>query len=290
MSDLSTPQLRADCAEELVERTRGLIPWQTTEALEKCGREEIFRTCKNCGNFKTHFYRCSLKYCPNCNWRISRDRAQLLGCWAGCISQPKHVVLTARNTEHLQSESIARFGKALYRFRRQKFLSSVRGGCSSLEITNEGRGWHLHAHLLLNVPFLPADELAIAWARCIGQEFAIVKVKDVRQGSYLGEIVKYVCKPGQMVKWPPSEIAAFIHAIKGKRFFTTFGSLYDFREVVRAKLNALKPQPTMCACGCGEFRYETEATEIARMQHAKPGRKHTVKVARTISEECSLHI
>jgi hypothetical protein len=258
------PEFRQNITDLICEKTRGLIPWRTTEALEKCGHEEIYQTCSDCGRFKTHFYRCSLKFCPNCNWLISRKRTQLIGLWAKRITQPKHVILTARNTNTFAGATISKFGEAVSRLQRTKLFHEVAGGCCSFEVTNEGRGWHLHAHLLLDVRWMDGGKLALAWAEQIGQDFAIVKVKDARQKEYLDELCKYVCKPEQMSKWRPSEIAAFILAIRKRRFFKTFGSLYDFRADVKEELRALRPEPKMCACGCGKFRFESERSSILR--------------------------
>lgn len=264
MSSSHSQTGRQNLTERIVERTRGLIPWQVTDALERCGHEEVYRTCCDCGRFQTHFYRCSLKFCPNCNWMISRKRLQLISLWVKRIAQPKHVVLTARNTERFTGATIAKFQRALARLQRTKLFRAVEGGCASLEVTNEGRGWHLHAHLLLNVRWINGFELGAAWAKQIGQDFAIVKVIDARTMDYLGELCKYVCKPNEMAYWAPSEIAAFIIAIRRKRFFKTFGTLYNFRSAVAAELRALKPPPTMCGCGCGKFRFESDASAIVR--------------------------
>jgi len=255
---------RSKLTETIVEKTRGLIPWKTTEALEQCGHREIYESCCDCGRFKTHFYRCSLKFCPNCNWMISRRRAQLIGLWAKRIEQPKHVVLTARNTDTFTGKTISRFQASISRLQRTALLREVSGGCCSLEVTNEGRGWHLHAHLLLNVPWLDGGRLAVAWGKQMGQEFAIVKVKDARDKDYLGELVKYVCKPEQMSQWRPSDIASFINAIRRKRFFKTFGTLYNFKSQVKEELRAMRPEPKMCQCGCGKFRFETDESSICR--------------------------
>jgi hypothetical protein len=204
---------------------------------------------------------------------ISRRRLQLIQLWAKRITQPKHVVLTQRNTEKFTGATISKFQKDLGRLQRSKLFHEVSGGCASLEVTNEGRGWHLHAHLLLNVPWIKGSRLAVAWSKIIGQQFAIVKVKDAREMDYLGELCKYVCKPEEMADWKPSDIAAFILAIRKRRFFKTFGTLYNFRSEVVAELHALKPEPRMCGCGCGEFRFESEQSSIMRQIKREPKRR-----------------
>lgn len=258
--DLLTPE--AIWQSSLLAKIKGYIDWQVYEHLEKCGNEEIFRSCMNCGDWKGFYYKCNLKFCPQCNWRIARKRADLLKLWTMQISQPKHVVLTMKNFPILTRKAIRTFSMRFGKLRRQKVWKSVKGGCISTEITNEGNGWHLHAHILCDCRFLPADELAVEWGKLVEQQFGIVKVKDCRDYSYLGEITKYVVKPAQLVSWHPEEISQFIHAIKGVRFFRTFGTMFKLQRQMTLELERQKPPPEPCRCGCDQFRFETEASHI----------------------------
>ena len=80
----------------------------------------------------------------------------------------------------------------------------------------------------------------------------------------MGEITKYVVKAAQLASWDENEIAQFIHAIRGIRFFATFGSMFKIRNEIRAELEAEKPLPKICDCGCDKFRYEDEASAVLR--------------------------
>jgi hypothetical protein len=248
--------------QSLLAKVEGLIPWQVFEHLDKCGKDEVFATCRGCGAWETFYYRCSLKFCPLCNWRITLERRKMLNLWSLQIAQPKHIVITMRNFAVLTRGKIRKFGRAFAKLRRNRIWKLVKGGCVSTEITNEGKGWHLHAHILADVRWLDAGALAIEWGKLIGQEFGIVKVKDVRGTEYLQEVSKYVCKPAEMVSWAPEEIAQFIRAIRGVRMFAAFGSLFKLQRAIRRQLEALKPEPKPCACGCTERIFETEASAI----------------------------
>lgn len=255
----------------LLAKVEGLIPWQVYEHLSKCGEEELYATCKGCGRWETFHYRCSLKFCPLCNWRIARERAKILQLWSLQIKQPKHLVLTMRNFPVLTRKKIREFGRAIGKLRRNKIWKTVKGGCVSTEITNEQKGWHLHAHLLIDVRWLDMSELAIQWGALIGQQFGIVKILDVRGNSYLGEVTKYVVKGSELARWNAYQIAEFIRAIKGVRFFATFGTLFSLRRQLAAQIHALKPERKPCECGCKDFIYESEETSICR-QAEKEGR------------------
>lgn len=246
----------------LLAKIEGLIPYEVFENLSKCGVEEIYRSCRACHSWQTFYWRCSMKFCPLCNWRIARKRTEMLNLWNLQIKQPKHIVLTMRNFPTLTRKKIRDFGRALSKLRRNKLWNDVKGGCVSTEITNEGKGWHLHAHILADVRWLDAGVLAVTWGELVGQQFGIVKVKDARGKDYLGEITKYVVKGSQLASWEPDMINQFIRAIKGVRMFAAFGTLYHLQREIKKQLHLLRPPVEPCECGCSDFVYESETASI----------------------------
>jgi hypothetical protein len=181
-----------DFAETIRIKLTGYLDSTQFWNFSRCGHEEIYRTCEQCGQFERMDYRCNLKWCPRCQQRLGAIRRNLISHWAKKITQPKHLVLTQRNFPVLTRKEIRQLTQRLAKMRRSKCFAKVRGGCVSTEITNEERGWHLHAHLLLDVKWLDMEKVAVTWGKLVGQEFAIVKIKDVREKDYLQEICKYV--------------------------------------------------------------------------------------------------
>jgi hypothetical protein len=152
----------------------------------------------------------------------------------------------------------------LQAIRRTRLFEPVKGGCASIEITNEENGWHLHSHWLLDCRFLDIGEVAKQWGDYVGQEFAIVKIKDVRGSDYVHEVSKYVVEGNAMAEWPAQQILEFVTAIKGTRFFFQFGSLLAQAPAIRRELAAEKPEAEPCECGGTEWTFETEAMSILR--------------------------
>lgn len=257
--DLLTPERVWQAS--LLAKVGELLDWKTRESLAKCGNAETYRTCLECGHWDTFTWKCCLKFCPVCNWRIARERARMLKLWTMEISQPKHVVLTQRNFAVLTRRKIRKFLQAFGRIRRTKLFRGCKGGCVSIEITNEGRGWHLHAHILADMRWLDAGKLAVAWGGAVGQEFGIVKVKDARGKDYLGEVTKYCVKGSQLSSWPAEEIHQFVSAVSGVRMFTTFGTLFKLRRKIKALMQLESPGAKPCECGCSEWKYESEEME-----------------------------
>jgi hypothetical protein len=175
-----------------------------------------------------------------------------------CISQPKHVVLTQRNFEVLNRRTIVASRKNLLKLRRKKLMGGVRGGCASLEFTNESRGWHMHWHLLLDVDWIDAGELSKRWGQLVHHDRApaIVKLLDVRGKSYVQEVAKYLVKGSELARWQPEMILEFIRASRSTRAFTSFGTFNEYRrEFRRARAaNRVNSKP-VCDCGCNRFEF-----------------------------------
>jgi hypothetical protein len=226
--------------------------------LARCHTERFVRLCNGCYATKVFWNRCDLKHCPICARRLATERRRSVEWWCSKIDQAKHVVLTARNAATITPEKVRAFKQAFARLRRTKFARNWVGGFYSIEVTNEGKGWHIHLHALIQAKWIDAGELARVWARCIGQDIAIVKVKDARNADYLRELCKYVCKGDQLAGWVPDEIAALIDALSSNRTFGAFGSLYKLRAEHRAFLDSLQAEAPACECGCTTFRFFDE--------------------------------
>lgn len=219
-----------------------------------CHTIPSFRKCTGCRKSTLFFNRCELFFCPICAPRLSRERKQSVEWWTKQISQPKHVVLTVRNTCDLSKPYVQFLKTQLGKLRRQKVFASVKGGFYSMEVTNEGRGWHVHFHLLVDSRWIDSSMLAVVWGKLVGQDFAIVKVKDCRGSQYLQEVTKYAVKGSELAGWTPAEIANFMESFDGVRFFGVFGSLFGKRTEWKEWIAAIREIKPVCVCGCDTWR------------------------------------
>lgn len=247
-----------DYAETIRVKLHGLLESNQFFNFSRCGHDEIFRTCADCGRWETFSYRCNLKWCPRCQQRLGGIRRKLISLWTKRIRQPKHLILTHRNHTTLTRKIYREHTRRLAKLRRSKCFKKVRGGCVSTETTHEGNGWHVHAHMLLDVKWLDMEQVALTWGKLVGQEFAIVKIKDVREKEYLQEICKYVVEGSELAKWEPDLINEFVRAQRGLRMFNSFGALRELAPQIRREIAAAKPPAAICACGCDKFTYEDE--------------------------------
>jgi hypothetical protein len=230
----------------------------------RCGNEDCFRTCKDCRTITKLPYHCNVKWCPRCQWKITDTRKKVLQLWTQKIRQPKHLVLTQKNFPILTRRRLREHTRALSRLRKKRCFQNVNGGCVSVEVTNEGEGWHLHSHWLLDVRWLDMEKVSVAWGKLVGQNFAVVKIKDCRNGEYLQEVSKYVVEGSELASWPAEKINEFVRAVKGLRFFFSFGSLLKLAPSIRAELLAQKAPPPICECGSCNFVYENDCDHEVR--------------------------
>ena len=232
---------------------------------EECGQHEFVLLCELCGTVKKARNRCSLKWCPRCVQAVSFKRRDLmLKLTAGCQSV-LHVVLTQRNFYKDLAVEIGKARKNFAKLLRREIFSKVRGGCCSIEITNEGRGWHLHFHILVDARFVDAQKLSLNWGELVGQDYAIVKVKDVTEGSYVQEVCKYVVSAQELSKWRPEKILTFIEALAGRQMFTTFGNFRGMKKIAKLALEFEKLEEDPCACGCGQWVMGNDVAHCRRI-------------------------
>jgi hypothetical protein len=167
-------------------------------------------------------------------------------------------VLTVRNTDRISKEHIKALQTGFARLRRQKVFRGVRGGFYRIEVTNEGKGWHLHIHSLVEARWIDAPALAIAWEKATKGAGCIVKVRDCRKDEYLREVTKYLAKPQQVAAWSAEDVTAYVLAFQKARTFGVFGSLYGMRTEFAEMVADLKQSRPRCPCGGCSVSYFSE--------------------------------
>lgn len=232
---------------------------EQAEALEECHTVTSYAVCIGCRKAREFRNRCDRSYCPCCQPRLATERKRSIEWWTQRIDQPKHVVLTLKNTPTLSRDHVQHLKESFARLRRTKFARGWRGGFYSIEVTNEGRGWHLHLHALVDCPFIPADRLAIEWDKANRGLGHIVRVKDCRDRAYLQEVTKYAVKGSELAGWTALDVADFVRTFERCRTFGVFGSLYGKRTEWREWLDSIQEEKAPCPCGCSDVEILSES-------------------------------
>ncbi len=71
----------------------GVASGPQMDNFQRCGVEELYCTCRDCGRTETFFYGCNRKWCPRCAPKLAKIRADKLRLWVAKISQPKTSLL-----------------------------------------------------------------------------------------------------------------------------------------------------------------------------------------------------
>lgn len=237
---------------------------EEAEVLEDCHSRLIYAQCDSCRAVKVFRNRCDRFYCPECQPKLAKRRAASVAWWTVEVGQPKHVVLTVQNVMTLNRGHVDELKKWFTRLRHRKFCRNWRGGFYSVEVTNEGHGWHLHLHVLVDARWIDAGELARQWAAVTRNFGKIVKVKDCRKADYLAEVTKYAVKGSELAGWTPGQISDFIRAFDGCRTFGVFGSLYGKRTEFAEWLKSIRDHKPKCDCGCQSLHFYSEAEWLER--------------------------
>ncbi len=233
----------------MVKKLDGRSDEKWFQNFRKCGKDSgAMMFCVNCGDRHPLVHRCSLKFCPICVWRITARRKEKLEVWQRGIKNPMHLVLTQKNFAQITRGKIREHYKNLTRLRRQEVFKNVRGGCTSVEVTNRGEGWHLHSHWLLDCNFIDIKIVSQRWGELCGQEFGIVQFKKITTDGYAKEVCKYVAKGSEVAKWPAEDLLNFILSVRKSRFFFSFGSLLKESARVNAFLAEIKSLRESQAC------------------------------------------
>lgn len=223
------------------------------EKLSLCHTQQQFLNCKNCNTTKVFWNRCERRFCPLCAKRLARERNQQFQFWFRRISRPKFLTLTLKNCEDL-SEMVQRCKKAWSSLRRSKLFEPVRSGLWSMEVTHQGKGWHVHLHAVIESPFIAQEAIERAWSKRIGQSKSIVDIRELTGPNASQEALKYTCKPSQMVNWSDSKLIEFLNVTKELRMFGVWGELHAQRGEWKEFIEEIRVEWAKCECGCNTWR------------------------------------
>ena len=232
--------------------------------LDACHTEWTVQICNDCSKSRRFPNRCDLSFCPECQPRLASERKKAVEWWTKLIKQPKHMVLTLKNTRNITTGHLSELKRWFARLRRRQFARCWRGGFWSIEVTNEGSGWHLHMHILVDADWIDEGELAKQWADVTGRIGRIVKVKDARQKNYLAEVTKYAVKGSQLAQWTPEQIEQFVLAFGRQKTFGVFGDLHAARTKFSEWIADLQNSKPKCECGSNNVRYMDECDFLAQ--------------------------
>jgi hypothetical protein len=211
---------------KIAEQFRLAGDYRTADKLDACTETEELVMCSNCGGRWWVRSRCRLRVCPICSRDKARDRATYLTAVANEQPDCKMLTLTMRRWSGDPKEGIKYLRVALRKFRQLKCMEKCNGGAYVIECLPKQGAWHIHAHLIVSMPYLPAKKLWSVWAHCVGQRYAHVRIQAANSDRVKRYICKYASKSG-IKDIGLENIVAWYEAVKGSRLWATFGAWYN---------------------------------------------------------------
>lgn len=260
-------EMRRQQRTELIAKLEGEGDDERVKKLRRCA--EVFEIeCLCCGKRKEVERGCKRRWCPVCGPAVARDRYWRKHGVAHLMQWPLSVVLTERSKRSITG-AITEFKESLRSFRRTKFWrASVSGGLQSLEVTHSDKGWHVHAHLLLDCRWLAITatppqrgdtedevkrkcqaaqrELSVVWASHLGQRQSIVWVNRA-YGKALDETLKYAVKATDLLEVRKG-LKLLLDEIDAGRMLSTFGNCHAGSEAYLGKGEDAKPVSRCDGC------------------------------------------
>lgn len=148
------------------------------------------------------------------------------------------LTLTIENCEVL-SDGVKHIKESFYRLRKTEYFKRrVKGGmfCIEPQPSRFGRGWHVHAHVLIESAYLGFRKRAgdnsrfiEEWSKASRQVVSVCDVRLVSNGwSALNYVLKYVTK--SQIGITPEQGAEIFSVMYRKKLVFPFGSFYKFKK------------------------------------------------------------
>jgi len=215
---------------------------------------------------------CNTRVCRETRQRKGRNILRGFGNALGSMSAPKHVVFTQRNLAQLTKDELLIFQRqvrGLIAYMRRE--RGCCGGLVSYEFKYGLNGWHVHAHSILDLDFVPMDVLRRAW--CFESQNRSIHIrrawwtKDAPNPRGLKGLVQYIFKPEFEFDYGnPSLLRQFLTATWRVRLQEAFGTIRAGRDKTKRTVPpALVVSPAVVAArGFEEMIKRIEAISAKR--------------------------
>lgn len=211
-------------------------------------QEPILLKCMSCGHKREVPQRCKRRWCPCCSKRTAADRATEMEYIVARMRYPLFVTLTMQHGSTVSSGDVTTLLSAFGKLRhRNIWKKRVGGGVATVELTNQGGGWHPHLHAVVDCYWLSittrpppkhftleqkkevykaaSAEIGGIWAKILKQPTASCRVKRADHHTIAKEVTKYTVKAADLIT-SPVPIGEIIRSLDKRRALRTFGKAH----------------------------------------------------------------
>lgn len=234
--------------QKLAKRLHKLGSLNYARSLQDCMTSAGAWCCKDCGAVTWHVNHCRQKLCAACGTQYAWARARIGRAITKRMKAPKFLTLTMRRVPRLK-DGMRKLRRAIVRFRHLKFIRErVKSGFYVIEAKPKEDGWHVHAHCVIDAPYLPQAILSKAWARCVRQDYGVTDIRRISSARVARYVVKYCGKPPRLDSWTDGQLQEYVQALHNTRMLSKFGEAYAM-ELPECERQTDVAQLTCPACG-----------------------------------------
>lgn len=196
--------------------------------LHRC--EEYYRKfyCSACNGYFNAVHNCKLRVCPLCAYHKAKERQKFIKAMLGDMIYPKLVTLTMKRWHGEPQDGIDYLRKNINLLLKRKLFEEAAGGAYQIEVLIKPDGYHIHAHLIVDMPFLFYRKLFAAWRDLLGGYPPQVDIRAARTEGEKNYVTSYVTKDSyKSIK--KANIVDWYEATKNRRLFTTFGKWFNVK-------------------------------------------------------------
>lgn len=145
--------------------------------------------CSKCGyDHEVQGY-CSDRLCPDCRkrkyWHLYQGYLRILRGKSNLV----HLVLTVKNLKYFNKPAIKKIRKEFNQLRKRKIWQSVTGGMYVIQVSEKGKGYHLHLHVIIETKsYLPQSVISKQWRSITGSY--VVNIKQVKNQRILRYVLR----------------------------------------------------------------------------------------------------
>lgn len=180
----------------------------------------VTRYCKRC-QYEIRFrISCGDRTCPECrkkwfgyHYKTLHD---LVKTWPVIHS----LTLTIQNIpdEVFSKSHVKEIRDSFTRLRKE--FKQIKGGFYVVQATNQGKGWHLHLHIIFDGAYIAKSELKAAWYRITSGSY-ILAVSDVKRPD---KAIRYLLADfSGAPRIRPEDTDLYNFIFKGSRLVQPFG-------------------------------------------------------------------
>jgi hypothetical protein len=196
--------------------------------IHDCQSVQLLALCSACGAHWYVPYSCRKRVCPICSYKVSKKRAAFIQALTRNMKYPKMLTLTMPRWTGNPQAGIDTLRKHVNTLREHDLFKGVIGGAYQIELKAKPDGWHIHAHMIIDGPYIAQPRLFSVWRIITGIQVPQVDIRAADSDAAKEYVSKYAAKSAGFER-NLDAVVDWYFATHNRRLFTTFGKWYNVK-------------------------------------------------------------